>query len=233
MTELPGKAKHGGYVYILAFDNGTTKVGATANPASRFKSLQRDAGAFGALMTELWLSPLHQDPYASEAQLLALAAQVGSPRGDREYFTNIDFANLRRKAEALRFSPVTIAYVRDREADAETRGRAFVNAVMQTTQPRSATAGDWYGSLIERLFGRRADGTFNLPTVDPECVPMDLVHEMARRSRRTVDEVLDMSFIDLMEHTITAMVRSEAMRMRAYAKTAGRDDLNDAMPVAN
>ncbi|ENC9771330.1 TPA: GIY-YIG nuclease family protein [Citrobacter koseri] len=60
-----------GYIYVLKLSNGYTKVGSTAEPASRIKSLQRGLRSTEVTLDHLWLSVSHINYKDNEKQVLA------------------------------------------------------------------------------------------------------------------------------------------------------------------
>jgi len=92
-----------GYVYVLAFDNGTVKVGQTQNASRRLGNHKSSARGFGLAVTDEWVSPLHADWRANEEALKAIATGLGGTPAGREYFSGVDFAAVVEKAEELTF----------------------------------------------------------------------------------------------------------------------------------
>jgi len=66
-----------GHVYVLAFDNGTVKVGQTQNASQRMSTHKSTARGFGLTVTGEWVSPLHTGWRANEDALKAIAADLG------------------------------------------------------------------------------------------------------------------------------------------------------------
>lgn len=60
-----------GYIYVLKLSNGYTKIGSTAEPASRMKSLQRGLRSTSVNLDQLWLSVSHINYKDNEKQVLA------------------------------------------------------------------------------------------------------------------------------------------------------------------
>lgn len=60
-----------GYIYVLKLSNGFTKVGSTADPASRMKSLQRGLRSTDVTLDHLWLSVSHINYKDNEKRALA------------------------------------------------------------------------------------------------------------------------------------------------------------------
>ena len=94
-----------GYVYVIAFSNGTVKVGKTQNTVQRLYAHKSDARKFGLTITDEWVSPLHAEWHSNELKLKYIAASLaGVPMG-REYFSNVGFASVAGRAAGLTFTP--------------------------------------------------------------------------------------------------------------------------------
>lgn len=72
-----------GYIYVLKLSNGFTKVGSTADPASRFKSLQRGLRSTDVILDHLWLSVSHINYKDNEKKVLAY---LDGKERDGEFF---------------------------------------------------------------------------------------------------------------------------------------------------
>ena len=94
-----------GYVYVLAFDNGTVKVGRTQNTSQRLSAHKSEAGKFGVTLTDHWVSPPHTEWMRNEDKLKAIAAGLGGTVHRREYFRGVDYAEVLAAAEQLTFTP--------------------------------------------------------------------------------------------------------------------------------
>jgi hypothetical protein len=88
-----------GHVYVLAFDNGTVKVGQTQNASQRLSSHRSIAKGFGLTVTKEWVSPPHVGWRANEDALKAIATDLGGTPTSQEYFNGIDFDDVVEKAE--------------------------------------------------------------------------------------------------------------------------------------
>lgn len=94
-----------GYVYVIAFDDGTLKVGRSQDAEIRLRTHGQTAKGFGLSVTGKWSSPEHVGWVENEAALKALAEELGGVcRGD-EWFTGVDFGELVARAANLKFSP--------------------------------------------------------------------------------------------------------------------------------
>lgn len=87
-----------GYVYVLAFSNGTVKVGKTSTPGTRITVHVYNSSRFGIELTGWWLTPAHRGFEFTERAVIALA-QALAPTGrstdkTHEYFVGVDFNQL-------------------------------------------------------------------------------------------------------------------------------------------
>lgn len=72
-----------GYIYVLKLSNGYTKIGSTAEPASRMKSLQRGLRSTDVTLDQLWLSVSHINYKDNEKKVLAY---LDGKERDGEFF---------------------------------------------------------------------------------------------------------------------------------------------------
>jgi hypothetical protein len=93
-----------GYVYVLAFDGGTVKVGRTQDTGKRLNAHKSDAGKFGLTVTDHWLSPPHTEWRENEETLKKIAASLGGTAHRKEYFSGADFAAIVDEARKLPFT---------------------------------------------------------------------------------------------------------------------------------
>lgn len=94
-----------GYVYVLAFTNGTVKVGRTQDKGQRMTAHKSAARKFGLTVTDEWVSPLHAEWRANEDALKNIAAGMGGTAHTREYFSGVDFAAVVTEAKRLTYTP--------------------------------------------------------------------------------------------------------------------------------
>ncbi len=90
IAALPGLLRGHGYLYVVAFDTGVIKVGQTCEPRRRIYDHRRNGEAFGARITNLWVSDPHRNYATNEALLLARCAAIGT-RLKSEYFRGVPF----------------------------------------------------------------------------------------------------------------------------------------------
>jgi len=121
-----------GHVYVLAFDNGTVKVGQTQNASQRMSTHKSTARGFGLTVTGEWVSPLHTGWRANEDALKAIAADLGGTVTGQEYFSGVDFAAVVEKAQELTFTaPEPVVTYPARSADMSARDRAIRDAATE------------------------------------------------------------------------------------------------------
>jgi hypothetical protein len=94
-----------GYIYVIAFDNGTVKVGRTGDKKVRLNAHKSDARRYGLTVTNSWVSPLHTEWHANEDALKKIAAGLGGTPLKAEYFSGVSFAAVADQAAGLTFTP--------------------------------------------------------------------------------------------------------------------------------
>jgi hypothetical protein len=92
-----------GHVYVIAFDNGTLKVGRSQDMGARLKTHEQAARGFGLRVTDRWSSPEHNGWIENESALKRLAEGLGGIRRSDEWFAGVDFGELVAKAADLKF----------------------------------------------------------------------------------------------------------------------------------
>ncbi len=94
-----------GYIYVIAFDDGTLKVGRSQDAEIRLRTHGQTAKGFGLSVTDKWSSPEHVGWVENEIALKTLAKELGGVCRGGEWFTGVDFGDLVTKAAAsLKFS---------------------------------------------------------------------------------------------------------------------------------
>lgn len=231
---LPGKARYGGYIYVLEFSNGTIKVGRTKNPRGRFATHKRSSNTFGIGLDRWWFSRLHNQWQENEEKLIGLARQLGTAHGDSsEYFAGIDFYTLVQKAEHLQFPHVDVVAEKAREEEIRelyVRHGGFRMHGLPEPALSQGKQADNYSEAIHKavalLLGRQEDGRYQVPSLNPDEIPsLELIKDLAEITGRSLVEVASMNFIDLLEYIITTVVRTEAMELKTYAIQNSHDDL--------
>ncbi len=89
-----------GHVYVIEFGTGAVKVGHAVDPHRRFAQHRTNARAYGTTIARTWLSPDHEDTYATEQRLIRLCKQRWRLLR-QEFFPDADFEAVGAIAEAL------------------------------------------------------------------------------------------------------------------------------------
>lgn len=93
LTDFPPIAGCG-YVYAIAFSNGSVKVGSTADPETRIKTHRENAKAFEIQIVDLWLTDAHVNYLLSEQIALGIARSRSTKVLRKENFAGIDFKSM-------------------------------------------------------------------------------------------------------------------------------------------
>jgi predicted GIY-YIG superfamily endonuclease len=153
-----------GYVYVIAFSNGTVKVGRAQDALRRVAAHKGDARKFGHAINDCWTSPLHLEWYANEDTLKKLAVKFGGTPIRAEYFTGTDYAAIVNEALTLPFTPPA---PEDAEASAEhgedvppelAAERKRVEALFALPRTPDPELSAWAEVLVRA--GRRAAGRY-------------------------------------------------------------------------
>jgi hypothetical protein len=91
------------YIYVIAFDSGTLKVGRAADGARRLATHRREASRHGVAVVSEWCSPPCGGRATAfyERELIAFCETRGTRRAGTEYFTGLDFSEVRKLAKEL------------------------------------------------------------------------------------------------------------------------------------
>jgi hypothetical protein len=93
-----------GHIYVMAFSNGTVKVGRSGRGAKRTDEHKRAAQKFALTVVDEWMSPAHAEWHANEDELKKIALRLGGVQAGKEYFTGIAFADVVAGARKLTFT---------------------------------------------------------------------------------------------------------------------------------
>jgi hypothetical protein len=88
---LPRHPVGEGYLYVVAFDTGTVKVGQTEDPRRRLPNHLAEAAAFGVKVVSYWISPSHMNFRDNETRLINRCMGV-SRRTRLEYFHEVPYS---------------------------------------------------------------------------------------------------------------------------------------------
>lgn len=237
---LPQRHEHWryvGYVYVIEMSNGITKVGRTANPSKRMEQHLRQAGPFELKIARLWLSIAHRDPVQTEKLLLGYGRQHAASQVLDEYFKGLSFKATVRYASEVPFTPI------DEDEIAETTKREqrpslffrphelAAAAKLDSTPPDFA---DWARTLIGRLFGREADGSYPRAAtmltsgVSNASEAEDLWNtllELADLRGCCLECILQKTPIDTLAGMISELVKTEALLLEQHARKHGHAHL--------
>lgn len=234
--DLPGRVprdSYGGYVYVIEFTAGTVKVGRTNNPRNRITDHHDLAEVHGHGIARYWLSHHHLNYEANEVELIAFGRRNSTGIVRNEYFTGLDYSQVITFAKSLPFEAVTDEAVHRLEADIEARLSGMKSAFKKAwgipddalaPTPRTRHGGTNLNEIIAGLFGQRANGTYAVPEslpASPMAEMLPLAEAIAERTGRTVEDILQMSWLDLLEQSIATAVRCEALRLKTYAYRNG------------
>lgn len=89
------------WLYVLAFDQGTIKVGWTAKPEQRMAAHAEQAAQFGIAVANQWISDPHPIAYELEKSLVRWCASRATGIVRAEWFTGPDFHEVREIANDL------------------------------------------------------------------------------------------------------------------------------------
>lgn len=109
------------YIYVIAFDSGTLKVGRSADAVGRLRTHSREANRHGVGVTSQW----HSAPCSAreavlyERQLIAFCASQGTLRAGTEYFAGLEHGEVQSFAEALAGAPEPPAEKEDARMEAD------------------------------------------------------------------------------------------------------------------
>lgn len=87
-----------GYLYVIEFGSGLTKIGRTTQPERRFHEHAKSAEKRGDKIVRSWLSRDHPWHCKSETELVRYCVRLGT-QIEREYFEGLDFRTACEVAE--------------------------------------------------------------------------------------------------------------------------------------
>lgn len=230
LLKLPGRHEHHryvGHVYVVELSGGTTKLGRTANPFGRISRHAEQAAPYGAKILRLWVSIAHRNPVEVEQALIRHAREnsVGAIRN--EYFQGLDFSAVVEAANRMSFQAIDLGEL----AEAE---RARVPLFGRVGPPREdgpdvlAEA----QAAVAALFGRGDDGTQSVPVALEGSGSKELhavLSEIAQAKGCSLQDVLALTWVDVLEEMTTAIVRTEALRLKAYACKTGQTEILETL----
>lgn len=92
-----------GFVYVLGFDSGLVKIGASASPRFRVLELRSMGLCFGVELTDCWVSRSFVGYLEAEQRLCRATARRAQRVRGREWFTGVDFCEVVAVAPTLTY----------------------------------------------------------------------------------------------------------------------------------
>lgn len=241
LKQFPGRHEHhqyAGHVYVIELSNNTIKVGRTTNPRQRFRAHAEQARTFELKIIKAWVSAAHMNPDETEKTLIDYGRAKSARVIRDEYFKGLSFTAIVKYARKLLHDPIDLDAINAAEAETWRRGapmRALVEGAFKEPeplrQPKASTPNDFTDTardLISRMFGRQPDGTYRVPenviVGDPEETARTF-QQLADLRGCELDDILDMSWIDMLAEMFKTMVETEALRLQSYAWEHGLTDL--------
>ncbi|QUH01417.1 GIY-YIG nuclease family protein [Saccharopolyspora erythraea] len=80
-----------GYVYLVQFSTGRTKVGRATHPEHRISQHAYNAECMGLSVARTWISPVVADPASLETAAIRIVADLSTSTVKREWFDGVDF----------------------------------------------------------------------------------------------------------------------------------------------
>lgn len=232
---FPGRPKDAhwkdGYVYIVEFENGTTKVGRTADPRKRLAAHRHDGLKLGINIARWWVSDIHRRYADTESSLIRFARDEGSIQHANEYFYELDFSKCVEFVETMKLHP-SIEEERDEDRAEQARGQAriqnFLESVAPKDRPTVRLAPDGPAVILSAFFD--PDMTISPASESDDWNDVD---ELEQRFATLVEEeygipvedVLGWSYFEMLSHTLDVVVDAAKTRFRLRLKIEGRDDL--------
>lgn len=96
-----------GYLYVISFSTGITKVGRSLSDSRRIEIHTRTARSLGVKVTNVWISDMVNDLQRKENDLVVWCANNAQDRPVSESFTGLDFEIVKQYAQDLCKSPTT------------------------------------------------------------------------------------------------------------------------------
>lgn len=131
------------HLYVIAFDSGTIKVGRAADVTARLGTHRREAARHGVSVIAEWYSAPCGEWAAMryEQRLLDACASRGTLRAGQEYFSGLDFEEVRVLAETLAGAPGPPS---PKAAKPENTFPSKKQPVQSRPDPRGYASDSWY-----------------------------------------------------------------------------------------
>lgn len=213
----------GAHVYVIEFSTGVVKVGRSNDPRSRLGKHHADAQLHGHRIVRCWLSALHLNDVENENALIAYGRHCCTSSMRSEYFLGLPFDRVTEFAESLAFNPVTREEIARIEAVARVRFEQLKRVMLLDDRPAVDL-----GTLMDGAFGLRPDGSYRLPSGFPIADPQELdglIRRVAQATGRSVEDILQLSWLDIWTETVQAAAANASLRLHAHALDHGHEHL--------
>jgi hypothetical protein len=237
LHRLPTKCAYPGdqgHIYIIEFDNQTIKVGKASNPQARVRAHQSNAQPMGRSINRVWVSKVHGNYSANERALIAFGSRASRETIRAEYFVGLPFAQVLRFAKSLQYEVLDAAAVEARDKAIHDRWAPAIRAGLDRVSQDMVSVPQAYVDAAERwlspIFGISPNP--HQPRTIPECFAAGDPDEMRSCAERLaeiknvpVEEILDMSIVDVLADLLHSMVETEISRMKIFAYENDRFDM--------
>lgn len=203
-----------GFVYIVEFSDGWIKVGHALNARHRLAVYPKEAHLRKAHVSRAYISKPHKDRWTNEAKLIDFCAKIVRPTG-REYFHGISYERVVRFAQSLPQELVTAEDIAQRKRKANAFVETFrgIQGALHGVNAGEDLLADLH-NVIAACMGRRADGSYEIahPSINMDYLdePQDLLDvfdQIAERRGVPLQEVLEMTWVDVCESMVQAVLR--------------------------
>ncbi|MEV8639379.1 hypothetical protein AB0395_47780 [Streptosporangium sp. NPDC051023] len=243
LKELPGKAEFHeveAHIYVVEMSNDILKVGYSNHPHQRISKHAQNAGAFGAAITAVWVSPPCCNARAAERAMIEYGHASGTAANNNEYFKGLTFSEMIAFAESLKLEPIsedTIEQVMQQRRDHIMTLRELHG--LNYREPDPELEPDLVEALrdgIAKFMGRRADDSYTMPSAgitmdhlnEPEEL-LDLFGTLAEKKGVPIQQILEMSWADVRGAVVAEMLRAEIARLKTFAIQAGHTHVTETL----
>lgn len=133
------------YIYVIAFDSGTLKVGRAADAVARLSTHRREAARHRVGVTAEWHSAPRGEFEAVQYErlLIDFCASRGTLRAGQEYFCGLDYEEVQALAETLAGASVPLAMTKAFPSRRQP-GRRTPKPVQRLLDGREYASDSWY-----------------------------------------------------------------------------------------
>jgi len=231
------KRRDAGFVYVVEFADGWTKVGRTRNARGRMNTYAKEAYMRRTKIDRAHLSGPHEGYEGNESLLINFCAGRARDSIGREYFHGIRFEAAAKFIDGLPQHLATDEEVAERQRRADEFSEKLRRNGLsgeQTDEEIGRRIAENLHDSIARFLGRRPDGSYPMIprkiNMDEPDYPQDLLEqadEIAERRGVPIQQILDMSWIDVHASVIHDMVRTQVTHFKAYASKVGCDHMTE------